>query len=131
MLEDNVRAPVETCADLIWEAMEASRMLRETEGVDCNFRFAGWLSSMTNLEYLYDIHSRKRGFPRTEDTGTETAENKSIVFPLPLLEHVDIDIPIDADAKFSNSEESEPETTLVGEEKSNSRQHSRPGGNFM
>lgn len=125
ILEDNVRAPVETCAKLIWDAAEAGKQLKKSKGVDCNLRFIGWLSSLTNLEYIYNIHSKKRGFPESVDGATEPT-----IFPLPLLEHVDIDIPTEREENTPKEETSEAkngDTTDTSSE----RKHSRPGGNFM
>jgi len=72
LLEDNVRAPLDSCADLVRKAKMASERLEADWGVECHFRFLGWLGSTTNLEYLLGTHSKKRAFyPRDENGESE------------------------------------------------------------
>jgi hypothetical protein len=118
MLEDNVRAPIESCADIVHQAREASishhaSSASETsnDGVECHFRFLGWLGSLTNLEYLLHTHREKRAHyvplqtaDNSENTTNSTAtatprdddndekQQRVGVFPFPLLSHVAVDL---------------------------------------
>lgn len=128
MLEDNVRAPVESCAQRIWEAMEASHRQASEEGVECHFRFIGWLGSRTNLEYLLQTQMPKRCFPRPEDHSCNPESCR--VSPFPLLEHVDLDLPPPEEPVDTKLEE-QTETANQEEDKCSGSRHSRPGGNFV
>lgn len=133
VLEDNVRAPVESCANLVKQASEASKVLSAEKGVDCHFRFIGWLGSLTNLEYLLHTHSRKRSFPcsRTDSDKSTGAEQNVGVFPFPLLSHLASDLD-DLDAPdMTATEEGNDEEKEVSDDKSSGTRHTRPGGNFM
>lgn len=125
MLEDNVRAPVETCAHLISQAREASERLKYERNVECHFRFVGWLGSTTNLEYLLQTHSKKR--MHAVPNGDENIG----VFPFPLQCHLNEDLgDLDVEDNEDNSEADEDETSAKND-KSGGTVHTKPGGNFM
>ena len=145
MLEDNVRAPVESCADLVLQAEAASNALRERKGGECHFRFLGWLGSITNLEYLLCTHSRKRAvYPcatRKDGEGEDSTEitqqqnEKRVgVFPFPRLVHLEEDLQ-ELGTESSNGDrrdgEDDENDSSPTDEKSSSTKHSKPGGNFM
>lgn len=130
MLEDNVRAPVESCASLVTKAARASEMLQNDKGIECHFRFIGWLGSLTNLEYLLCTHSRKRAYPsRLEDNGSSASSNDVGVFPFPQLHHLAADF---EELEVSNGDANEgAEEEQETDDKSSGVKHSKPGGNFM
>eukprot|EP00934_Nitzschia_sp_Nitz4_P007649 Nitzschia sp. Nitz4//scaffold20_size174350//17454//18944//NITZ4_002079-RA/size174350-snap-gene-0.212-mRNA-1//1//CDS//3329541740//7639//frame0 len=126
MLEDNVRAPVESCAQQILDAQQASRNRAVEEGVDCHFRFIGWLGSLTNLEYLFQTHMPKRSFPQ--------GSSQTRVSPYPHLQDVEEDLPpADDSANVAVATEVTSPCTAEGDkdEKSSGTRHARPGGNFV
>ena len=136
LLEDNVRAPVESCANLVKQAREASKSLSLENGVECHFRFLGWLGSLTNLEYLIHTHAKKRAFPmRAENEITTTGQSVGVT-PFPLLSHLasDLDELGFPDIPATNTTQGgEVEEKKEGddEDKASGTRHSRPGGNFM
>jgi len=133
MLEDNVRAPVECCADLVTKAKEASEMLHAEKGIECHFRFIGWLGSLTNLEYLLQTHSRKRAYPPREKDAKESGPTAE-VFPFPLYSHLKVDLDelgiTDSDAE-GEGECGGADEQEASDDKTGGTKHSKPGGNFM
>jgi hypothetical protein len=125
LLEDNVRAPIDQCADLIRMARSASDQLYADRGVECHFRFFGWLGSTKNLEYLLHTHAKKRAYP-TPDSGHPVA-----VFPFPQLRYLNEDLEDLDEDEAENVVVEEEENAVVHDEKSSCTTHSRPGGNFV
>ena len=137
LLEDNVRAPVESCANMVKQAREASKSLSLERGIECHFQFLGWLGSLTNLEYLIHTHARKRSFPTWAQNETTTRGQSVGVTPFPLLSHLESDLELGGpNVPATNT----TEAGGVGEkqdgddddnDKASGTRHSRPGGNFM
>ncbi len=133
ILEDNVRVPVESCAMLVTKAKEASELLKSVKGVECHFRFLGWLSSLTNLEYLLHTHAKNRAYPSRTEKDPTKPEQSIGVFPFPLFSHLESDLEELGLTTQSGAGEVDggEEEDEVHDEKSNDKTHSRPGGNFM
>jgi hypothetical protein len=133
ILEDNVRAPVESCADRIWECLEASDEQQQqqqqlnNDDAKCHLRFMGWLGSIPNLKWILETHAPKRAFPRKGD-----ANNPQVsVFPFPRTEHLKEDM---AEMKLDEDEdEDEEEDKEDGNDDKESdlkkHAHKTPGGN--
>lgn len=147
-MEDNVRAPVESCARIVTQAREASENWSAEKGIECHFRFIGWLGSLTNLEYLLHTHAKKRAFPvasRGENGNDSPSTTEQIVgvCPFPLLSHVasdfeDFDVPETNGAGEDENGEDKKEAPDIenddeedDDDKTSGTRHSRPGGNFM
>ena len=128
LLEDNVRAPIHEicCADLIRRARSASEKRLADTGVECHFRFYGWLGSTTNLQYLLQTHAKKRTYPAPE--GLNGGDREVGVFPFPLLRHLKEDLD---DVDESENVLDDEESPIVQDEKAGGTTHSRPGGNFV
>ena len=57
ILEDNVRAPPEECAQRVWEAIDASKECeREKHQETCHLRYYGFLGSLANLHWVLTTH---------------------------------------------------------------------------
>ena len=99
ILEDNVRVPIEHCAERIRETLDASKELREKgeHPQSCHLLFFGWLGSTPNLKWIFHMHSKKRGHRRLRDN------NDISVFPFPLPRDLDEDNEGQED-EFSNEE---------------------------
>jgi hypothetical protein len=132
ILEDNVRAPVESCADRIWEAMAARQEWCEQGKNECHYLFHGWLGSILNLEWTLQTHSKKREYKReTRDTRDLS---RVTVFPFPLAEHLEVDL-IDMkdgtiDHPIMTEKQIEKEENQAGDA-DNKHSHTVPGGNFI
>jgi len=139
MLEDNVRAPVACCAKLVSQAREASEALYANKGVECHFRFLGWLGSVTNLEYILNTHAKKRAYCSASLDGSTSDGSTSRVgvFPFPLHSHLNSDLEDlgltenSDEAKNQNNFEGGDDEEEAQNDKSSGTRHSRPGGNFM
>jgi len=135
MLEDNIRAPIGvcSCADIIRKAQWASDQWKVDKGMECHFRFLGWLGSTTNLEYLFHTHSVKRAYPPTSDVVNDGHRDDVSVFPYPLLRHLKEDFEDMDDEEEEEKELDGEENPAVHDEKASGTTgtHSRPGGNFM
>jgi hypothetical protein len=83
MLEDNVRAPVESFVERCWEIIEASREWSAETGCPCHMRYFGWLGSIPNLRWMYDSHIPSRGHTRGGQTCT--------MFPFPTPKDIEAD----------------------------------------
>jgi hypothetical protein len=116
LLEDNVRAPLESCAERVWEVLAASKEA-ENEGMNCHFRFFGYLGSTPNLKWIYDMHINKRGYKGKTDGGEIS------FFPLPLPKNIEQDL-AELACENHNANESDGET----ENTTNVR---KPGGNAI
>ena len=126
ILEDNVRAPVESCADRVWESIAASNEWSKFDAA-CHFRFLGWLGSIPNLKWMIQIHSKKRSYPRAN-------ENSDVsVFPYPIPGNLEEDLR-DMDDFFKDEQ---PKTDDTDDQDSqdkaeadddNKKVHTRPGG---
>lgn len=68
IVEDNVRL-CHDAARRIWETKEASEL------EECHLRYYGWLGSLPNLEWVFDVHS--------ERSGLSNAHDKAFRFPVP------------------------------------------------
>lgn len=110
VLEDNVRVPLTSCADRIWELLEA------TSNRKCHHRYYGWLGSVPNLRWIYDSHAPR--FSHASDIFEHFA-----AFPFPSNE----DIGSDLTAKEANSQSEINER----DSESDHRQldERKPGGN--
>ena len=63
ILEDNVRAPPELCAERIWETIDASEELSRSSGNTCHMRYYGWLGSRPNLKWTLSTFAPREGYP--------------------------------------------------------------------
>lgn len=68
IVEDNIRL-CHDAARRIWETIEAN------ESEECHLRYYGWLGSLPNLEWVFDVHSERNGLPNAHD--------KAFFFPVP------------------------------------------------
>ena len=64
ILEDNVRVSPEHCADRVWESIHAVQEWEHMSGEKCHLRLVGWLSSITNLKWIFNMHIPKRQYDR-------------------------------------------------------------------
>ena len=153
ILEDNVRAPPDHCAERIWHAIDASKeweLERQAKGGDnsdgidrnqqdrnCHFRFAGWLGSVPNLEWILNLHSKKRGYVRTTELrGSAVDDNINQLgsfFPFPISEYLETDLP-EMEKAMQHSDVSRTgdleQSDEQGENEANAKQSRRkPGGN--
>ncbi|CAJ1962939.1 unnamed protein product [Cylindrotheca closterium] len=134
ILEDNVRVPIEHCAQRIWETIAASKIVEE-HGIACHLRFHGYLGSVTNMKYVYQTHSRKRAYACTSD-----GDSSASVFPLPGPNDLKQDI-LDGDLpEFESSVEEqdkdgddngEGEDHQDDDNQSKTTNERKPGGNFL
>lgn len=76
------------CAERIWGAMEASdAAIRDGGWVDaCHLRYYGWLGSLTNLQWVINVHGKRRAFSFDEKghQGLSDDYNKATVFAFPM-----------------------------------------------
>ena len=134
MIEDNVRAPPESCAERIWEARQASLEWERQEGKACHFRFIGWLGSVTNLEWILETHSKKRSHKREASNDQEQPSEMS-VFPFPIPEFLEEDLKEMEERKEKDHHASrdendeEAEETEVADAANSKASHKTPGGN--
>jgi GR25 family glycosyltransferase involved in LPS biosynthesis len=141
ILEDNVRAPVESCAERIWECLAASEELQhKDENAKCHLRFMGWLGSIPNLKWILETHAPKRAFPRSAAANNGNNNNNPrvpiSVFPFPRMEHLKEDMAemnFDKDedrAEGKDEDQSNENDDENDNEKSDSKfEHKTPGGN--
>lgn len=115
MLEDNVRAPPDCCADRVWEAKRISEEWNKDDGHECHFRYVGWLGSVPNLKWMYTSHIPKRGRRSDEDTADGGT------FPFPSKEDIQSDL--------ENMANSAGKGTDEDGETSGNKADRRPGGN--
>jgi len=100
LLEDNVRAPLEGCADRIWDIIETSKQQRyrgeancdesdsHSEHPGCHLRYFGWLGSIPNLRWIYDSH-----IPRTTvDDHVNRVPSQCRVFSFPTKQDIESDL---------------------------------------
>jgi GR25 family glycosyltransferase involved in LPS biosynthesis len=107
ILEDNVRLPITSAADRIWETIEASQETIEP----CHLRYFGWLGSLPNLQWILNLHSKRQGLKQENPSD----DNKAFFFPV--LED------------FSNLEQHEGFLSEDGEvETFSAGAHKTPGG---
>jgi hypothetical protein len=132
MIEDNVRAPPESCAERIWEARQASLEWEHQEGKSCHFRFIGWLGSTTNLEWILETHSKKRSHKR--EASNDQQPSGMTVFPFPTHEHLEEDLEEMEETKedqFDSNPEKRRETEeeeLADNSANSNALHKTPGG---
>lgn len=122
ILEDNVRAPPEECAQRIWETIDASQEWQQTNGEECHLRYYGWLGSLPNLHWVLNTHAPRTGFIRESTVGdTEEVSPQRSIFPFPIVEDFDLS-PEDTEAvdEDEHSEAAMPHQPTFG--------HKKPGG---
>ncbi|KAG7345338.1 hypothetical protein IV203_032869 [Nitzschia inconspicua] len=127
ILEDNVRTlkDGDQLSKRIWDTVKAKADWESECNEKCHLLYHGWLGSVTNLEWICQIHAPKR--MHSPQASTET----SSIFPFPLQEHLDEDL---ADWNKLQSNEVElksdsKKSSIESEEKNKKYQHSLPGGN--
>lgn len=126
LLEDNVRAPMECCAERIWETLSATKELSD-DGVSCHFRFHGFLGSVPNLHWVYQMHMKKRGHER------KVTDKNISVFPLPMPKNLEEDLD-DLEEGAENTDDvvdSEDRGSDTELDAGDSRKRRKPGGNFI
>ena len=84
ILEDNVRAPINECADRIWESIRASEELVKETGEPCYMKYYGWLGSIPNLKWVLSTHANRMGYKRKQVDDASSIDRT--VFPFPILE---------------------------------------------
>lgn len=128
ILEDNVRAPPDECAERIWESIDASEeWKRANEDKQCHLRYYGWLGSLPNLHWILNTHVDRTSFAREgsddDDEEEEGAESsRATIFPFPITQDFD-----------QAPEDSEAVDEQHGEENSaplhlSTSGHQKPGG---
>jgi hypothetical protein len=133
MIEDNVRAPPESCAERIWEARQASLEWENQGRKTCQFRFIGWLGSVTNLEWILETHSKKRSYKREASNDQQPSEMS--VFPFPIPEFLEEDLKEMEEKKKDkvhaspDKNDEEVEATEVADAINSKATHKTPGGN--
>ena len=92
ILEDNVRAPPELCAQRIWETIDASEEWEQANGNQCHLRYYGWLGSLPNLHWVLNTHVKRTEFRRESiDNDTEEGDShQGTVFPFPVTQDFDL-----------------------------------------
>jgi hypothetical protein len=131
IIEDNVRAPVDCCAERIWESMAASLEQQEQTSSACHFRFLGWLGSIPNLEWILETHLKKRAFQRTN---TDPPSSTISVSPFPLSEHLKADLGEQVTTNETETEQDDKEKEEEEEEEAAGNAkgaHTKPGGNLI
>jgi hypothetical protein len=86
MLEDNVRAPVEEFVECFRSIARSSQEWSDLTGYPCHLRYYGWLGSIPNLRWIYDIHIPSRGHPCDDSSRDGT------VFPFPTQKDIQDDL---------------------------------------
>mmetsp|Transcript_19295 Transcript_19295/g.46602 ORF Transcript_19295/g.46602 Transcript_19295/m.46602 type:complete len:526 (+) Transcript_19295:184-1761(+) len=76
ILEDNVRVSPEQCADQIWESIHAVQEWEQLSGEKCHLRLVGWLSSITNLKWIFNMHIPKRQYDRRQPSHNSSNDGK-------------------------------------------------------
>jgi len=122
ILEDNVRAPPEECAQRIWETIGASEEWQRADGEQCHLRYFGWLGSLPNLHWVLNTHIPRTAFTheRTDDD-TEEESSQANVFPFPITQDFDLS-PEDSEALV------EEEHVLTASQQHPTFGHQKPGG---
>jgi GR25 family glycosyltransferase involved in LPS biosynthesis len=98
ILEDNVRVPLEDCAERIWQAKEATdeweqhQNSKSKQPDKCHMQYLGWLGSIPNLEWILQRHAEKRSFSRQSDSPQSDQTKQSLsnytIFPFPTTEEI-------------------------------------------
>lgn len=91
ILEDNVRVAPEVCADQIWESFHATEEWEQQSGEQCHLRLVGWLSSITNLKWIFGMHIPKRQYVRSGSDELKD-DNHGTIFPFPSSEFLEEDL---------------------------------------
>lgn len=120
ILEDNVRAPPNDCADRIWATLEASKDWELQHNEHCHLRYYGWLGSIPNLKWVLNTHSKRKA--HVLSTAPDKEHPGCSVFPFPVPEDFDTE----------SLEESDKECTETPEQDqakvSSNGPHQKPGG---
>lgn len=121
LLEDNVRMPVESVVERVWDIIDATKTAAEQ--ASCHMRYFGWLGSIPNLQWIYTSHIASSG--------------GATVVPCPTPQDIDAD----SEVRVENEEEDEsrvalessPENKAQKTNDSNGRKEAKdltkPGGN--
>lgn len=145
ILEDNVRAPVESCAERLWGSIKASEEWTKQGNGDCHIRFFGWLGSIPNLKWILQTHAKKKCFTRTTDPSNQQGNNPTqaiSIFTFPLAEDLEADWEeIQGDFEDVDNGEKDSVQQAGGTENAETeadnyyanekRVHTKPGGNFV
>lgn len=126
ILEDNVRAPPEECAQRIWEAIDASEEWHQRADSgehQCRLRYYGFLGSLPNLHWVLTTHIERTAFTREsiDENMEEKDSPRATVFPFPITQDFD-QSPEDCQdaAEEEHSEDTAPHQPTFG--------HQKPGG---
>eukprot|EP00980_Cylindrotheca_fusiformis_P015450 scaffold4343_cov144-Cylindrotheca_fusiformis.AAC.28 len=120
LIEDNVRVPIECCADRIWETILASMELSSL-GTPSHFRFYGYLGSIPNLKWIYNSHQEKRRLER------KPVDQMISIFPLPTPKNLEEDIEYLGECE--SDDDIDDDGKQLGADDSTKRR--KPGGNFI
>lgn len=120
ILEDNTRMSPELVASRIWDTIDASE-----KGGECHLRYYGWLGSLTNIDWVWNVHSIRQNV-LIEDGNDDTE-----------LFHFPIPTDFDNNNKKQEHEEkgindpscSNDKNAFVSNE--SSTEHTTPGGNAI
>jgi GR25 family glycosyltransferase involved in LPS biosynthesis len=92
ILEDNVRASSEECAQRVWEAIDACHECERENKETCHLRYYGFLGSMANLHWILTIHTARTAFGHesASEEGVEAGgASRATVFPFPITQDFD------------------------------------------
>jgi len=120
ILEDNTRMPLDLVASRIWDTIDASE-----RGGECHLRYYGWLGSLPNIQWVFNVHSNRQ-MVRTDNDNDDTE-----IFNFP--------VPADFDDKVAVEKEGEEESNIISSEDNNnedaanisSAAHTTPGGSAI
>jgi hypothetical protein len=80
LLEDNVRMPLASVADRLWQTMDAVTEREAATGSPCHMRYYGWLGSIPNVQWIYETHMSRDAtvvpLPTPQDIEADLAQYK-------------------------------------------------------
>lgn len=129
LLEDNVRAPLETgeAARLIRDTILAARKSEQsTGGNKVHMKYFGWLGSRLNLQWTFQSHFLKRRLG--PETTYSSADESAFVAMFPTTQHVEQDL----ESGSYTVHDKEKTTEILAQSSStmpeNAKVHDKPGG---
>jgi hypothetical protein len=125
LLEDNVRLPVESVADRMWDCIRESEREQpdisssdsSTHTAQVHMRYFGWLGSIPNLKWIYASHVHKH-------------DPSSATVPCPTPQDIDADLASGAQhTDETNDESGERDESRNATPKNGTKDLTKPGGN--
>jgi hypothetical protein len=125
LLEDNVRLPVETVADRMWDCIRESGQQQpdicctepSAHAAKCHMRYFGWLGSIPNLKWIYTSHVHKH-------------DPSSATVPCPTPQDIDADLASGTQhSDETNDDSSETDESRNAIPNIGTKDLTKPGGN--